>query len=138
MVWVILFALFPIVASAADVSPSTLSQFGPILTGTAALVTALTLAWVNLSKKLDATHNLINSRLDEWKKEAKEAAIAAAVAAHDAGVRSGLAQAALKTDATLEGYIRGKLEAEKQGREVAEALATPAPPSKELPEEHSG
>jgi hypothetical protein len=134
-VWVILFALFPAVASAADsptLGTAILAQLPATIMALTVFIPALGATWLSLRSKVaevqktaDATHSMINSRLDEWKNETKLAAIAAAVAAHDAGLRAGLAQATAKSDAVLEGYLKGRAEAERQAREVAQALATP-------------
>ncbi len=76
----------------------------------------------------NATHNLINSRFDEWKAETKATALEAVRTALAEGVRLGLRQAALKAEEGRAAFDAGKAEATQTGKDIAIALATPTEP----------
>ncbi len=98
-------------------TPIWVSQLPAILSALAVLVAAVAAAWVSITGKIRDTqvmvekgnsvtmdtHKAINSRLDEWKREAKEEATVAIVAAHAAG------------------YAMAQVEAGKIAAKVAEA-----------------
>ncbi len=130
------------------------SNLPATLMAAAAFITAAVAAWKSIGAKAvavetkaiatdiktttDATHGLINSRFDEWKKEtmastaaatvaASVAASTAATAAHKAGFEAGVAAAAATKATSDAGIALGKAEAEVKAEEIARALATPVP-----------
>jgi len=72
--------------------PAIIIAFGGLIAAGAAAWKSLTDKMEIATKKVEDVHLAINSRLDEWKSETREAAVAAAIAAHAAGYAAAKAE----------------------------------------------
>lgn len=66
-------------------------------------------------------HTTLNSRLDEWKKDTKEAALEAAVASYSRGVSDGKEGQIAKAETARAGHAEGLLQAKSEQADLANA-----------------